>query len=81
MNCLEAGTGDLSLEAYLGGKRVPVRVDRMKKHVLKAEFTPQSPGTYRVKILYNGVEIKGEIMFCLLLLKIRENSNLITFQN
>lgn len=58
VNCLEAGTGDLSLEFYLGGKRVPVRVDRMKKHVLKAEFTPQSPGTYRVKILYNGVEIK-----------------------
>lgn len=58
VNNLEAGIGDLSVEVFLGGKRVPIRLDRMKKHVLKAEFVPNTPGIYKIKILYNGVEIR-----------------------
>ncbi|GAB1605403.1 filamin-A-like [Argonauta hians] len=58
VNCLEAGPGELNIEIYLEGKRIPADVDRVKKQIVKADFVPRLPGKYLVKVKYNGVEIK-----------------------
>ncbi|XP_029648352.1 filamin-A-like [Octopus sinensis] len=58
VNSLEAGPGDIKLEVLLGEKKIPADIEGVKKQVVKADFIPRVPGTYRVKVKYNGVEIK-----------------------